>query len=129
VTPVAMRKTKTNDTNTSAQVGLAVSSLAIEARLDAVDRSTVRSDLDAQRWAIAPQRLTRAEFVLTEQPPRIQTRVIVVPLNKDDAAVSAVNSRPMKGLRGDYQVKVNDGGSKLYSGKRHTVSVISHDAV
>jgi hypothetical protein len=68
------------------------------------------------------------EFVMTEQRPRMQTRAMVLPLKKGDAAVFAVNSRPMKGLRGDYQVKLNHGVSKLYSGKRHTVGVIFHDA-
>jgi uncharacterized protein len=61
------------------------------------------------------------EFVMTEQRPRMQTRAMVLPLKKGDAAVFAVNSRPMKGVRGNYQVQLNHGVSKLYSGKRHTV--------
>jgi len=65
---------------------------------------------------------------MTEQRPRTQTRAMVLPLRKGDAAVFAVNSRPMKGVRGDYQVKLNHGVSKLHSGKRHTVGVIFHDA-
>jgi hypothetical protein len=69
------------------------------------------------------------EFVMTEQRPRMQTRAMVLPLRKGDAAIFAVNSRPMKGQRGDYQVKLNHGVSKLYSGRRHTVGVIFHDAV
>jgi uncharacterized protein len=68
------------------------------------------------------------EFVMTEQRPRMQTRPMVLPLKKGDAAIFAVNSRPMKGVRGDYQVKLNHGVSKLYSGKRRTVGVIFHDA-
>ena len=68
------------------------------------------------------------EFVMTEQRPRMQTRAMVLPLKKGDAAVFAVNSRPMKGTRGDYQVKLNHGVSKLYSGKRHTMGIIFHDA-
>lgn len=68
------------------------------------------------------------EFVMTEQRPRMQSRAMVLPLKKGDAAIFAVNSRPMKGARGDYQVKLNHGVSKLYSGKRHTVGVIFHDA-
>jgi hypothetical protein len=68
------------------------------------------------------------ELVMTEQRPRMQTRPMVLPLKKGDAAIFAVNSRPMKGVRGDYQVKLNHGVSKLYSGKRHTVGVIFHDA-
>jgi len=68
------------------------------------------------------------EFVMTEQRPRLQTRPMVLPLRKGDAAIFAVNSRPMKGVRGDYQVKLNHGVSKLHSGKRHTLGVIFHDA-
>ena len=68
------------------------------------------------------------EFVMTEQRPRMQTRPMVVPLHKGDAVLFAVNSRPMQGVRGDYQVKLRHGVSKLTSGKRHTVGVIFHDA-
>jgi uncharacterized protein len=68
------------------------------------------------------------EFVMTEQRPRMQTRAMVLPLKKGDAAIFAVNFRPMKGTRGDYQVRLNHGVSKLYTGKRHTVGVIFHDA-
>jgi len=68
------------------------------------------------------------EFVMTEQRPRMQTRAMVLPLRKGDAAIFAVNSRPVKGSRGDYQVKLNHGVSKVYSGKRHTVGIIFHDA-
>ena len=68
------------------------------------------------------------EFVMTEQRPRMQSRAMVLPLRKGDAAVFAVNTRPMKGTRGDYQVKLNHGVSKLHLGKRHTVGIIFHDA-
>jgi uncharacterized protein len=40
------------------------------------------------------------EFVMTEQRPRMQTRAMVLPLNKGDAAIFAVNSRPMRGCAG-----------------------------
>jgi uncharacterized protein len=68
------------------------------------------------------------EFVMTEQRPRMQTRAMVLPLRKGDAAVFAVNSRPVTGVRGDYQVKLSHGVSKLLSGRRHTVGIIFHDA-
>jgi hypothetical protein len=68
------------------------------------------------------------ELVMTEQRPRMQTRPMVLPLRKGDAAIFAVNSRPMKGVRGDYQVKLSHGVSKLRSGKRHTIGIIFHDA-
>jgi len=68
------------------------------------------------------------EFVLTEQRPRMQTRAAVVPLARGDAVVFAVNSRPVGGVRGDYQVKLRHGVSRLRSGRRHTLGVIFHDA-
>ena len=68
------------------------------------------------------------EFVLTEQRPRMQSRVTVVPLGKGDAVVFAVNTRPVKGVRGDYQVKLRHGVSRVRSGNRHTLGVIFHDA-
>jgi hypothetical protein len=71
---------------------------------------------------------TGGEFVMTEQRPRMQTRPMVLPLRKGDAAVFAVAGRPVSGMRGDYQVKLNHGVSKLHTGKRHTVGVIFHDA-
>jgi hypothetical protein len=71
---------------------------------------------------------TGGEFVMTEQRPRMQTRAMVLPLGKGDAAVFAVHSRPVKGVRGDYQVKLSHGVSKLHSGRRHTLGVIFHDA-
>jgi hypothetical protein len=68
------------------------------------------------------------EFVMTEQRPRMQSRAMVLPLKKGDAAVFAVSSRPMKGTRGDHQVKLNHGVSKITSGKRRTLGIIFHDA-
>jgi uncharacterized protein len=69
------------------------------------------------------------EFVLTEQRPRMQSRVAVVPLKKGDAVVFAVNSRPVQGARGPYRVNLRHGVSKLRSGHRHTLGIIFHDAV
>jgi uncharacterized protein len=68
------------------------------------------------------------EFVMTEQRPRMQTRAMVVPLRKGYAVIFAVAGRPVKGVRGNYQVKLNHGVSKLDTGKRHTLGVIFHDA-
>ena len=68
------------------------------------------------------------EFVLTEQRPRMQTRAAVVPLTKGDAVVFAVNSRPVRGTRGDYRVKLRHGVSKITEGHRHTLGIIFHDA-
>ena len=42
------------------------------------------------------------EFVLTEQRPRMQSRVAVAPLRRGDAVVFAVRQRPVQGARGSY---------------------------
>jgi len=68
------------------------------------------------------------EFVLTEQRPRMQTRLAVVPLAKGDAVLFAVNSRPVQGTRGNYRVALRHGVSKIREGRRHTVGIIFHDA-
>jgi hypothetical protein len=71
---------------------------------------------------------TGGEFVLTEQRPRMQSRVMVVPLKQGDGLVFAVNNRPVKGTRGTYQVKMRHGVSRLIAGRRHTLGIIFHDA-
>ena len=68
------------------------------------------------------------EFVLTEQRPRMQSRVEVVPLGKGDAVVFAVHHRPVRGTRGSYRVLMRHGVSRIRSGARHTLGVIFHDA-
>lgn len=77
----------------------------------------------------APERdFTGGEFMLTEQRPRMQSRATVVPLAQGDAVVFAVNARPHRGTRGDYQVKMRHGVSTVRSGRRHTLGIIFHDA-
>ena len=68
------------------------------------------------------------EFVLTEQRPRMQSRVSVVPLKQGDAVVFAVSQRPVRGSKGDYRVTMRHGVSPIRSGARHTLGVIFHDA-
>jgi hypothetical protein len=68
------------------------------------------------------------EFVLTEQRPRMQSRVTVVPLQRGDAVVFAVNRRPVAGTRGDYRVNMRHGVSPVRRGSRHTLGVIFHQA-
>jgi uncharacterized protein len=43
---------------------------------------------------------TGGEFVMTEQRPRMQSRVEVVPLRQGDGVVFAVSHRPVRGTRG-----------------------------
>jgi len=71
---------------------------------------------------------TGGEFVLTEQRPRMQTRAAVVPLAKGGAVLFAVNSRPVRGGRGDYRVALRHGVSEIREGRRHTLGIIFHDA-
>ena len=68
------------------------------------------------------------EFILTEQRPRMQSRVEVVPLAQGDAVVFAVNHRPVAGSRGDYRVAMRHGVSTVRLGRRHTLGIIFHDA-
>lgn len=68
------------------------------------------------------------EFVLTEQRPRMQSRVRVVPLAKGDAVVFAVHQRPVRGTRGYYRVNVRHGVSRVAKGHRRTLGIIFHDA-
>ncbi|GMV30438.1 MAG: prolyl 4-hydroxylase [Rhodanobacteraceae bacterium] len=68
------------------------------------------------------------EFVLTEQRPRRQSRVDVVPLRQGDAVVFAVNQRPVAGTLGSYRATLRHGVSRVRSGNRYTLGVILHDA-
>ena len=71
---------------------------------------------------------TGGEFCMTEQRPRMQSRVEVVPLKQGDAVAFAVNTRPVQGTRGSYRVKHRHGVSRVRSGLRHTAGIIFHDA-
>lgn len=74
------------------------------------------------------QDFTGGEFVLSEQRPRKQSRVEVVPLARGDAVVFAVQHRPVQGQRGVYRAQLRHGVSRLRSGQRFTLGVIFHDA-
>jgi len=71
---------------------------------------------------------TGGELVLTEQRPRMQSRVQVVPLAAGEAVIFAVNHRPVQGTRGTYRVTMRHGVSEVRSGRRHTLGIIMHDA-
>lgn len=68
------------------------------------------------------------ELVLTEQRPRMQSRVTVLPLDQGDLVVFAVNHRPVRGTRGDYRVVMRHGVSTLRAGERFTLGIPMHDA-
>jgi uncharacterized protein len=71
---------------------------------------------------------TGGEFVLTEQRPRMQSRVEVAPLKQGDAVAFAVHNRPVRGAKGNYRVNLRHGVSRVRTGLRHTVGIIFHDA-
>jgi hypothetical protein len=71
---------------------------------------------------------TGGELVLTEQRPRMQSRVEVVPLAQGDAVIFAVHHRPVQGTRGCYRVNLRHGVSRLRGGSRSTLGIIFHDA-
>jgi hypothetical protein len=71
---------------------------------------------------------TGGELVLTEQRPRMQSRVEVAPLAQGDGLAFAVNARPVRGARGSYRVRMRHGVSRLRAGERFTLGVIFHDA-
>lgn len=71
---------------------------------------------------------TGGEFVLTEQRPRAQSRVEVVPLGQGDGVVFPVRHRPVRSLRGHYRAALRHGVSRVRSGRRQTLGIIFHDA-
>ena len=75
-----------------------------------------------------PGEFEGGEFVLTEQRPRMQSRVHVAPLEAGEAVIFAVNHRPVRGTKGTYRVTMRHGVSPLRSGSRHTLGIILHDA-
>lgn len=71
---------------------------------------------------------TGGEFVLTEQVPRAQSKAIVLQPAKGDILLFTTQFRPVKGSRGFYRAHMKHGVSALYTGKRHTLGIIFHDA-
>ena len=74
------------------------------------------------------QDFTGGELVLTEQRPRMQSRVDVLSLCQGDAVVFAVQQRPVAGTRGSHRVRMRHGVSRIRSGVRHALGIILHDA-
>lgn len=65
---------------------------------------------------------------MTEQRPRMQSRLEVVPLRQGDAVAFAVHNRPVRSTKGNYRVTLRHGVSRVRSGMRHTAGIIFHDA-
>lgn len=62
---------------------------------------------------------TGGEFILTEQRPRMQSRPMVVPLQRGDLAIITTAYRPFKGSKGYYRVNMKHAVSRVRSGERH----------
>lgn len=69
------------------------------------------------------------EFVVTEQRPRAQSRVEVVPLKRGDAIVFAARYRPGQGTRGVHRLNMRHGVSRVRDGERFTLGIVFHDAL
>ena len=74
------------------------------------------------------EEFTGGEFTLTEQRPRMQSRVEAVPLGQGMGVIFPVQHRPVRGARGTYRVNMRHGVSRIRSGQRFTMGVIFHDA-
>ena len=71
---------------------------------------------------------TGGEFVIVEQRPRMQSRADVIHLQKGDAVIFAVHSRPVNGSKSTYRVNLKHGVSRIKTGRRYTLGIIFHDA-
>lgn len=71
---------------------------------------------------------TGGEIVMTEQRPRMQTRPMVVPLQRGDATVFAAHHRPFKGSKGFYRVNLRHAVSRVRSGERTALDLVFHHA-
>jgi len=74
------------------------------------------------------EEFTGGDFTLSEQRPRMQSRVEVVPLLQGMGVIFPVHHRPVKGVRGTYRVNMRHGVSRVRSGQRFTMGVVFHDA-
>ncbi|HWB24738.1 MAG TPA: 2OG-Fe(II) oxygenase [Chitinophagaceae bacterium] len=72
---------------------------------------------------------TGGEFILAQQIPRAQSKVISLAPGKGDVLVFTTNFRPQKGAKEYYRVNVKHGVSEVQSGERYTMGIIFHDAL
>lgn len=67
------------------------------------------------------------EFVMTEQRPRMQSRPMVLPLQRGDAAIITTAERPFKGASGHYRVNLKHAISRVRRGQRIGMELTFHD--
>jgi hypothetical protein len=75
-----------------------------------------------------PASFSGGEFILTEQRPRRQSQARVVPLNEGVGVSVPVHDRPVRRTRGFYRAHHRHGVCEIFSGERHTLGIILHDA-
>jgi len=74
------------------------------------------------------EEFTGGEFTLTEQRPRMQSRVEVVPLGLGMGVIFPVHHEPVRGVRRTYRVNMRHSDCRVRSGQRFTMGIIFHEA-
>jgi uncharacterized protein len=64
---------------------------------------------------------TGGELVMIEQRPRMQSRPVVIPLERGDVALRATRQRPIQGTHGVYRVRLSHAVGRVRGGERHAV--------
>ena len=68
------------------------------------------------------------EFVLVENRPRQQARVVVFNPDPGDLLIFPVHERPIQGKRGYVRALMRHGVSPLKTGQRYVLGIIFHEA-
>jgi hypothetical protein len=68
------------------------------------------------------------EFVMTEQRPRMQSRPLVLPLQRGDLAIIATAQRPVQGSKGYYGDNLRHAVSRVRHGERIGLELSFHNA-
>ena len=68
------------------------------------------------------------EFVMIERRPRMQSRPMVLPLKRGDAAIISTAQRPFKGSKGYYRVNLKHAVSRVHRGQRVGLELSFHNA-
>jgi hypothetical protein len=72
---------------------------------------------------------TGGESIFVEQRPRAQSRATATDLPLGHGLIFANDRRPVRGARGDHQVRLRHGVSTVRTGSRLALGLIFHDAL
>lgn len=75
-----------------------------------------------------PADFSGGHLTLVETRPRQQSRCEVAPLTQGQGAIIPVRARPTHGARGVRLLPMRHGVTTVYSGERHSLGIIFHDA-